>query len=114
MLWLSTMWIRRRRRIEGGGANTGAAYTRYDRIRLYMMTKADKFGDDVATAFKAAAAQARADALAAGVPVFYRDSATGLEVVEQPSGRKFEIRYIPGAPRDRNYEILRELGRSAA
>jgi hypothetical protein len=78
------------------------------------MAKPDSFGDDVAIAFQAAAAQARADSLAAGVPIFYRDSATGLEVMEQPSGRKFEIRYIAGAPRDRNYEVLRELGRSAA
>lgn len=74
----------------------------------------DNFGDNVTTAFKAAVAQARADALAAGVPIFYRDSATGLEVMEQPGGRKFEILYIAGAPRDHNYEVLRELSRSAA
>jgi hypothetical protein len=78
------------------------------------MARLDNFGDDLTIAFKAAAAQARNDALAAGVPVFYRDSATGLEVMEQPGGRKFEIRYVPGAPRDRNYEVLREIGRSAA
>jgi hypothetical protein len=54
------------------------------------------------------------ETLRAGVPVFYRDSETGLEVMEQPDGRKFEIRYIPGAPRDRNYEVLRELARNAA
>ena len=58
--------------------------------------------------------QVRSCSQDAGVPVFYRDTATGIEVMEQPGGRKFEIRYIPGAPRDRNYEILRELGRSAA
>jgi hypothetical protein len=78
------------------------------------MARPHSFGDDVSVAFQAATAEARADALAAGVPIFYRDSATGLEVMEQPGGRKFEIRYIPGAPRDRNYEVLRELGRSAA
>jgi hypothetical protein len=78
------------------------------------MAKLDTFGEDVTVAFKAATAQARAGALAAGVPIFYRDSATGLEVMEQPGGSKFEIRYIPGAPRDRNYEVLRELSRSAA
>jgi hypothetical protein len=76
------------------------------------MAQPQSFGDEVTTAFQAAAAQARADALAAGVPIFYRDSATGLEIMEQPGGRKFEIRYISGAPRDRNYEVLRELGRA--
>jgi len=74
----------------------------------------ENFGDNVTTAFKAAVAQARKDALAAGVPIFYRDSATGLEVMEQPGGRKFELRSVAGAPRDRNYEVLREIGRSAA
>jgi hypothetical protein len=69
---------------------------------------------EITATFRMAVAQARKDALAAGVPIFYRDSATGLDVMEQPGGRKFEIRYIPGAPRDRNYEILRELDRSAA
>jgi hypothetical protein len=78
------------------------------------MAKPDTFGDEVTIAFKAAVAQARADALVAGVPIFYRDSATGTEVMEQPGGRKFEIRYVSGAPRDSNYEVLRELGRSAA
>jgi hypothetical protein len=69
---------------------------------------------EITATFRAAVAQARKDALAAGVPIFYRDSATGLDVMEQPGGRKFEIRYIAGARRDRNYEILRELDRSAA
>ncbi|HVV47516.1 MAG TPA: hypothetical protein VHC72_20035 [Bryobacteraceae bacterium] len=69
---------------------------------------------EITSAFRAAVAEARKDALAAGVSIFYRDSTTGLDVMEQPGGRKFEIRYIPGAPRDRNYEVLRELDRSAA
>jgi hypothetical protein len=74
----------------------------------------ENFGDQVTAAFEVAVAQARKDALGAGVPIFYRDSATGLHVMEQPGGRKFEIRYIAGAPRDRNYQVLRELDRSAA
>jgi hypothetical protein len=69
---------------------------------------------EITAAFRTAVAEARKDALAAGVPIFYRDSATGLNVMEQPGGRKFEIRWIPGAPRNRNYEVLRELDRSAA
>jgi hypothetical protein len=69
---------------------------------------------EITAAFRTAVAQARKDALTAGVPIFYRDSATRLDVMEQPGGRKFEIRYISGAPRDRNYEVLRDLDRSAA
>ncbi len=46
--------------------------------------------------------------LAAGLPVFYVDR-DGLNVVQYPDGRKFEIRWVPDAPSDRNYEIVREL-----
>jgi len=65
-------------------------------------------------AVKAAVARAVQETLAAGVPVFYLDSASGLNIMEQPDGRKFEIRWVSGAPRDRNYEVVRELGRTAA
>jgi hypothetical protein len=62
--------------------------------------------------------RARNQALARGVPVFYRNDRTGLEIMEQimeqPDGRRFEIRFIPGAPRGRNFEIIRELARTAA
>jgi hypothetical protein len=51
--------------------------------------------------------------LAAGLPVFYRDR-EGLNVMMQPDGRRFEIRWIPGAPSGRNYEILREIASVAA
>jgi hypothetical protein len=34
--------------------------------------------------------------------------------MEQPDGRRFEIRWIPGACAGENYEILRELKRHAA
>jgi hypothetical protein len=46
--------------------------------------------------------------LAAGFPVYYLDR-EGLDVMEQPDGRRFEIQWIPGAPSGSNYEILREL-----
>ncbi|MFL6463230.1 MAG: hypothetical protein ACJ73N_02320 [Bryobacteraceae bacterium] len=62
----------------------------------------------------AAGDRARRQVLEQGVPVFYQDNETGIEIMEQPDGRKFEIRYIPGAPRDRNYEIVRELKHSSA
>ena len=78
------------------------------------MTNRDPLGDDFAPAVRTAGARAREETLKAGVPVFYRDSASGLEIMEQPDGRRFEICYLAGAPRERNYEVLRELGRTAA
>lgn len=64
-------------------------------------------------AVRAATHQAFLDTLAAGLPVFYLD-ADGLDVMEQPDGRRFEIRWIPGAPAGKNFEILRELKARAA
>ncbi len=72
------------------------------------------FPDDFEEQVKAAIKTAVEETLRAGVPIFYRDHEMGLEIMEQPDGRKFEIRYIPGAPRDRNFEVLRELSRTAA
>jgi len=74
----------------------------------------DILSDEFDQAVKAAGARAVQETLAAGVPIFYLDSASGLNIMEQPDGRKFEIRWVPGAPQDRNYEVLRELGRTAA
>jgi hypothetical protein len=59
-------------------------------------------------AVQAAGRRAFEETLAAGLPVFYLDS-DGLQVMELADGRKFEIRWIPGAPSGQNYEILREL-----
>ena len=78
------------------------------------MQNNDSLGDDFTAAVIAAIVSAREETLRAGVPVFYRDSETGIEVMELPDGRRFEIRYIPGAPRERHYEVLREVGRTAA
>ncbi len=69
----------------------------------------DIFSDEFDAAVKAAIAEATAETLKAGVPLFYRDSASGLEVMEMADGRMFEIRYLPGQPGDRNHEVLREL-----
>ena len=80
----------------------------------FVMAKDDFLDGTLDQTVKAAVAQARKETLAAGVPLFYRDSATGLEVMERPDGRIFEIRFISGAPRDSHYEVLRELGRNAA
>jgi hypothetical protein len=60
------------------------------------------------------ARRAREESFALGIPVFYRDWEAGVDIMEHPKGRRFEIRYIPGAPRDRNYEVVRELSANAA
>ena len=64
-------------------------------------------------AVRAAGRKAFAEALASGVPVFYVD-ADGLNVMERGDGRKFEIRWLPGAPSGENYEVIRELTAHAA
>ncbi len=53
------------------------------------------------------------ETLADGYPVYYLDG-DGLEVMELPDGRRFEICWIPGAPSGSNYEIIRELKVRAA
>jgi hypothetical protein len=64
-------------------------------------------------AVAAATHQAFLDTLAAGLPVFYEDE-DGLNAMLLPDGRKFEIRWIPGAPSGENYEIVREVTAHAA
>ena len=59
-------------------------------------------------AVRAAGRRAFDATLAAGLPVFYIDH-EGLNVMEQPDGRKFEIHWIPGAPSGSNYRVIREL-----
>ena len=78
------------------------------------MASGNFLDDDFTAAVKSAIAQAREETLKAGVPVFYRDDKRNTEVMEQPDGRKFEIRYVTGEPRERNYIIARELGKTAA
>jgi hypothetical protein len=64
-------------------------------------------------AVRAAGRRAFEETLAAGLSVFYLDD-EGLDVMEQPDGRRFEIRWIPGAPSGENFEILREIKKRAA
>lgn len=78
------------------------------------MSKLDIFSDEFDTAIAAAGIGARKETLEAGVPVFYRDCLSGLDLMEYPDGRRFEIRYVPGASREHNYEVLREISKSAA
>ncbi|HEX4133036.1 MAG TPA: hypothetical protein VHY84_00330 [Bryobacteraceae bacterium] len=61
----------------------------------------------------AAGACARIETLKAGVPVFCLDTKRNLDVMELPDGRKYENRFIPGAPGDRNYEVIRELNQTS-
>jgi hypothetical protein len=64
-------------------------------------------------AVRAAGRKAFEETLAAGLPVFYLD-AGGLNVMEYGDGRRFEIRWLPGAPSGENYEIIRDLTAHAA
>jgi hypothetical protein len=64
-------------------------------------------------AVRAAGRKAFDEALASGIPVFYID-ADGVNVMERNGGRKFEVRWLPGAPSGENYEVIRELTAHAA
>lgn len=71
--------------------------------------KLDILSDEFAEQAAAAGDRARRSALAQGIPVTYLDEKTRTYIRELPDGRKFEIRWIPGAPRNQNFEIVREL-----
>jgi hypothetical protein len=73
------------------------------------MSRFDLLSDESTRAAEAAWDRAREEALERGVPVFYRDHWTGIETLHEPDGRRFEIRFIAGAPRGQNFEIVREL-----
>jgi hypothetical protein len=78
------------------------------------VAKLDIFDEEFTRQAEQAWDRARDEALASGIPVFYRDHETGVEVMQQPDGRRFEVRFISGAPRDSCYEVIRELSASAA
>jgi hypothetical protein len=73
------------------------------------MPSADAFS----AAIIAAGSRARLETLKAGIPVLYRDRNQNLDVMEQPDGRKFEVCFIAGAPRESN-RVIRDLDRTAA
>ncbi len=64
-------------------------------------------------AVAAATHEAFLRALASGHPVFYIDN-EGLNVMEYGDGRRYEIRWVPGAPSGENFEIVRDLKANAA
>jgi len=74
-----------------------------------VMEKSGFFSQEFTAAIISAGARARLETLEAGVPVFYRDWERNLEIMEQPDGRKFEVCFIAGAPREANYRVIREL-----
>ena len=74
----------------------------------------DVFSEEFDRKLLEAGMRAREESFAAGIPVFYLDRELGVDIMEHPKGRRFEIRWIPGSPRDRNYEIIRELQATAA
>jgi hypothetical protein len=55
--------------------------------------------------------KARSEALAEGHPVVYADEC-GCFVQELPDGRKYEIRFHPGAPPESHIERMREITQS--
>jgi hypothetical protein len=73
-----------------------------------MPVALDPVSAQLEEAFRAAGRRAIAEALAAGLPVFHLD-ANGLNVMEHPDGRRFEIRWLPGSASGENFEVIREL-----
>lgn len=78
------------------------------------MENGEFFSDAFSAAIVSAGSRARLETLRAGIPVFYRDWKQNLDVMEQPDGRRFEICFIAGAPRESNYRVIRELDQTAA
>jgi hypothetical protein len=76
--------------------------------KLKTMFSAGILSDEFAEAAAQAGRRARDEALAAGFPVVFRDSA-GRYVQELPDGRLFEVRFDPTAPRESHMKIVREL-----
>jgi hypothetical protein len=74
----------------------------------------DILSPEFAEAVAKATREAREESLRLGLPVFYRDAETDRDMMELPDGRRFQIRLIPGAPRGKNYEIIREVSADAA
>jgi hypothetical protein len=79
-----------------------------------VMENGGFFSEEFTAAIVSAGARARLETLEAGVPVFYWDWKRNLDVMEQPDGRKFEVCFIAGAPRESNYRVIRELEGTAA
>jgi hypothetical protein len=78
------------------------------------MNSKSLFDEGFQSAVIATFERAGQETLDAGVLMFYRDSASGIDIMERSDGRRFEIRYVRNAPCERHYEITRELSRTVA
>ena len=76
------------------------------------MSTLNIYSDEFAHAVAMAGLHARQEALAAGHEVVFRDE-SGRYVREMPDGRLFEIRFLPGQPRESHIVVLRELSTPA-
>jgi hypothetical protein len=79
-----------------------------------IMENGGFFSQEFMAAIASAGARARLETLEAGVPVFYWDWKRNIDIMEQPDGRKFEVCFIAGAPRETNHRVIRELEGTAA
>jgi hypothetical protein len=77
------------------------------------MVPLNLLSEEFSRAASAAWNRARQDALKNGQPVFFQGE-DGRYILEQPDGKRYEIRFLPGVPRDANFEIVRELPATAA
>lgn len=84
-----------------------------DMYTLVMAVAYDFGSAEFDDAVQAAGRKAFSETLAAGLPVFYVD-AGGANVMERADGRRFEIRWLTGAPSGENYAVIRELTAHAA
>jgi hypothetical protein len=78
------------------------------------MANGQFFQEAFSAAIISAGARTGLETLQAGIPVFYWDWKRNLDVMEQPDGRKFEVCFVAGAPRESNYRAIRELDKTAA
>lgn len=72
----------------------------------------EAFDAEFLRAAQTAAREARAESFRLGLSVFYTDHETGHHMMEQPDGRRFVIEFIPGASREENHKIIREVAPS--
>ena len=77
------------------------------------MKHLDIFSDEFAQACAEAGLRARQSALLAGQSVVFMDE-TGRVIEEHPDGRKFEVRFRPGQPRESHMVVIREIVTDAA
>ena len=77
---------------------------------MELMRPIDILSDEFAQAAAAAGLRARQTALAAGHSVIFVDE-LGRYVQELPDGRLFEVRLLPGEPRESHVQILGELSK---